>query len=150
MSIKDLVNILYHVSFKLEVSCGHSIHHTLDGRVNFPKNAELLTTIGELDTLEVCEAQLQLSHKIVVNHRKGWGREKWGGQHRKWPASAGKHKLTVTVLSLITGCYEVWFGGRHLPQADDVLAGDLNLNGLGNCRAGKTLSRVTYASNVEI
>jgi len=131
MSIKSLVDILYHVSFELEISCRHPIHNTLNGRVNFPKNAELLTTIGELSTLEVCEAQLELSHKIVVNHCEGWGWEEWGGQHRKWPASAGKHKLTVTVLALITGCNEVWFGGRHVPQADDVLAGDLNWDRLG-------------------
>ena len=38
--------------------------------------------------------------------------------------AAGKHKLTVKVLSLITGGDEVWFGGRHVPQGVDVLAGD--------------------------
>ena len=51
MGIKELVNILYHVSFKLEISCGHPIDHTLDGCVDSSKYAELLTTIGQLDTL---------------------------------------------------------------------------------------------------
>ena len=139
MSVKELVNVLYHVSFKLEISCWYPIHHTLDSCVHFSKYAELLTTVGQLDTLEVREAQLQLPHKIVINHCKCWGWEEGGGQHRKWPASAGKNKLTVTVLALITGCDEVWFGGRHLPQASDVLAGNLKLGraGLGNCGAGK-------------
>lgn len=119
MCVKQLVNILDHMGFELHVACRDPVNNALYSCRDFPQYSQLLTTIVQLHALQIGHAQLQLPHKIVIDHGEGWGWKLRCGEHGEWPPFNGEDEFSVTLFSIVTRGNMVGFESCHFLSTDD-------------------------------